>query len=138
MMVSEARFRVRFAETDQMGIVHHAAYIVYFEEGRSEYSRQAGAPYSDLEALGFSLAVSEVSARYIVPARYDSLIGVRCWVAKLGSRGVTFEYEVVDAGTHEVLVTGFSRHICVGRDGNVHRLPASWLETLRRGAGMVS
>ncbi|GAB4468833.1 MAG: thioesterase family protein [Anaerolineae bacterium] len=135
--VAEATFRVRFAETDAMGVVHHAAYVVYFEEGRSEYSRQAGAPYADLEAMGFSLAVSEVRARYLAPAVYDQAITVRTWVERIGSRGVTFAYEVVAAGSQQVLVTGQTRHICVDRQGRVSRIPERWLAVLMEGAGLT-
>ena len=129
-LVIEARLRVRFAETDAMGVVHHTAYIVYFEEGRSEFSRQAGAPYADLEDAGFSLAVADVQARYIASARYDDELIVRTHVEKIGSRGVTFGYEIVQAESGTALVTGSTRHVCVDRAGNVRRIPETWLEAM--------
>lgn len=131
--IASTQFHVRFAETDAMGIVHHAAYIVWFEEGRSAYSRQAGAPYSELEDMGFSLAVAEVQARYLSPARYDQVVTVRCRVDKLGSRGIVFGYEVLDSATQTLLVTGTTRHICVNRAGQVARLPEAWLDKLQGG-----
>ncbi len=130
--VSKAPLRVRFAETDMMGIVHHAAYIVYFEEGRSHFSREVGAPYADLEEMGYSLAVAQVNARYAAPAVYDQALMVGCWVEKMGSRGITFGYEIL--GSDEtVLVSGYTRHICVNRAGQVQRIPAAWLDKLTAG-----
>jgi acyl-CoA thioester hydrolase len=126
--VTETTFRVRFAETDQMGIVHHSAYVVYLEEGRSDFSRQIGAPYSDFEKSGFSLAVSELSVRYIAAARYDDLVIVRTWVEQLGSRAMTYNYEVVLAESGQILATGVSRHVCVDNSGQVRRIPQDWFE----------
>jgi len=130
--VAETTFHVRYAETDAMGIVHHTAYIVYFEEGRSHLGRVLGAPYAALEENGYSLAVSEVTARYIAPARYDQRIGILTWVEDLRSRGVVFGYEVVDAETRQLLVTGQTKHICVDRHGQVRRLPGEWANKMRR------
>lgn len=129
-VIVDTTFRVRFAETDQMGIVHHAAYIVWFEEGRSAYTREAGVPYAALEELGYSLAVSEIQARYIFPARYDQAITVRTCLTKLGSRGLTFVYEVVDPENGQLLVSGSSRHICVDHAGDVRRFPPEWLDPI--------
>lgn len=124
--VAEATFYVRYAETDAMGIVHHASHIVYFEEGRSNYARQRGSDYASFERSGYYLTIVEVSARYIKPARYGQRITVRCWITELKSRTVTFEYEIVDADTQEVLVTGLSKHICITHDGRVSTLPQEW------------
>jgi acyl-CoA thioester hydrolase len=124
--VSETTFHVRYAETDQMGIVHHCAYLVWFEEGRSAWSRQLGRPYADFERAGYLLAVSEVGARYLVPARYDQRVTVRTRVSQVRSRLVRFEYEVVDAETGELFVTGFSAHICLDVDGKPARIPEEW------------
>ena len=131
-LLTETSFRVRFAETDQMGIVHHASYLVYFEEGRSELSRQHGMPYSALERMGFSLALSEAHVRYRVPAVYDELVTVRAWVEELRSRGITFGYELVRAADAEVLVTGQTKHICVDRSGRARRLPEEWIAPYRQ------
>ncbi len=124
--VAETTFHVRYAETDQMGIVHHCAYLVWFEEGRSAWSRQLGRPYADFERAGYLLAVSEVGARYLVPARYDQRVTVRTWVSQVRSRLVRFEYEVVDAETGQLFVTGFSTHICLDVDGKPARIPEEW------------
>ena len=124
--VSEISFYVRYAETDAMAIVHHASYIVYFEEARSHYSRSRGVDYAEFERRGFWLAVSEVHARYHVPARYGQLITARCWLDDMKSRLVVFGYEIVDAESGTVLVSGQSKHICINHEGQVTKLPDDW------------
>lgn len=124
--VAENTFYVRYAETDAMGIVHHASYIVFFEEGRSHYARQRGHSYAEFEQSGHFLAVSEVNARYQKPAHYGQLITVRCWIETMKSRTLTFGYEIVDADSKDVLVTGYSKHICITHTGQVTRIPEIW------------
>ena len=124
--IAETTFHVRYAETDQMGIVHHSAYIIWFEEGRSAWSRQAGRPYADFERAGYLLAVSEVGARYLIPAHYDQRVTVRTRVSQVRSRLIRFEYEVLAADTGELLVSGFSSHICLDRQGKPSRIPEEW------------
>jgi acyl-CoA thioester hydrolase len=124
--VASTTFHVRYAETDAMGIVHHASYIVYFEEGRSSYARQRGSDYASFERSGHYLAVTEVSARYLKPAHYDQRVSVLCWIVDMQSRALTFGYEIVGADTGEVFVTGQSRHVCITRAGRVAPLPAEW------------
>ncbi len=125
--VSETAFNVRYAETDAMGIVHHASHIVYFEEGRSAYARARGASYADFERTGHYLVVAEVQARFIKAARYDQRLVVRTWVGEFKSRGVRFEYEIRAEVSGELLVTGTTRHICVTQEGHPARLPDAWL-----------
>lgn len=127
-MVAETTFHVRYAETDQMGIVHHSAYIVWFEEGRSAWSRQVGRPYANFERAGYLLTVSEVGARYLAPARYDQRVTVRTRVSQVRSRLLRFEYEVLDAEAGECLVTGFTTHICLDYQGKPARIPEEWRE----------
>lgn len=132
-LVVETRFRVRFFETDQMGVVHHAAYITWFEEGRSAFTRAIGYPYRRMEAEGLSLAVSEVQARYHRPARYDEIIIVATCLAEFQSRGMTFSYEIRRAAEGELLVSGRTRHIAVDRQGRVVRIPTPIREGLLAG-----
>lgn len=124
--ITETTFHVRYAETDAMGIVHHASYIVYFEEGRSDYLRQRGTSYAEFERQGYFLAVTEVHARYIKAARYDNRLTIRCWVSQARSRTLTFEYEIIHTDTGETMLTGQTKHICINRDGDIQRIPESW------------
>lgn len=131
-LVNETTLRVRFAETDAMGIVHHANYLLYFEIGRIEFTRQAGTPYTALEASGYSLAVGEAKIRYIAPAHFDQLIAVRTRVEDIRSRGITFAYEVLDAATRQLLVTGTTKLVCIDHGGEIRRIPQSWFEAMRQ------
>lgn len=124
--IAEASFHVRYAETDAQGIVHHAAYVVYFEEGRSEYLRQQGTSYADFERSGFYLAVTEVKAKYLQASRYDDKLTVRCWVSQARSRTLQFEYEIIHTETGEKRVTGITKHICLNTKGQIARIPQDW------------
>jgi len=125
-VIEEVTLYVRYAETDAMGIVHHASYIVYFEEGRSNYARQRGGDYASLERSGYYLAVSEVHARYVKPARYGDQITIRCWLEEMKSRTITFAYQIIISDSGETAVTGYSKHICITRDGKVTTIPDEW------------
>lgn len=124
--VIETTFHVRYAETDQMGMVHHADYIVWFEEGRSEWMRHCGSSYADFEADGLYLPVTEVHARYLAPTSYGHQVTVRTWPEEVRSRLIKLCYEVVDAESGQRLVTGYTRHVCMNGDGRVVRLPEKW------------
>lgn len=124
--VAEISFRVRYSETDAQGIVHHSSYISYLEEARVDYIRQRGTSYSDLVRTGYFLSVTELNIRYARPAIFDNLLTVRCWITQLRSRGITFEYEIVNTETGVRLVTGISKHVCVDHNGQVARIPEQW------------
>jgi acyl-CoA thioester hydrolase len=127
--VIETTLRVRYAETDAMGIVYHTNYIVWFEVGRGEYFRQKGGNYRDVEDGGLFLPVTEVDARFLASARYDDEVVVRTSVERLRSRTVTMYYEVLMKETGQVLVTGHTKHLCVDAEGNMRRLPGELRET---------
>jgi acyl-CoA thioester hydrolase len=124
--VAETTFHVRYAETDQMGIVHHSAYVPWLEEARSALSRQYGRSYADFERAGLGLAVTELTVRFITPARYDQAVTVRVRVSQLRSRQVCFDYEVVDTQTGQRLATGSTEHVCIDRAGRPTRIPPEW------------
>ena len=93
----EIEIRVRYAETDQMGVVYHANYLVWCEMGRTDFIRDLGLSYAAMERSGVSLAVSELSARYHAPARYDDLIRVRTTLVDVRSRMIVFDYRITNA-----------------------------------------
>ena len=128
----DTQFRVRYAETDAMGIVHHANYVVWFEVGRVEYFRTLGQDYGQWEEEGYLLQVSEVHARYHAPARFGDLIKVRTWLEQIQSRSVTLRYEILNAASQQRLVTGWTKHISVDRQGKIRRLPKNKIEALIR------
>ena len=121
--------RVRYAETDRMGVVYHGSYATYFEVGRSEFMRDKGYPYRELEEKGYGLVVVGVEIKYYKPAHYDDLLVVRTSVADVRSRGVSFDYTVMRDDT--TIVVGKTRHICVTSDGKTTRLPPFITEILK-------
>ncbi len=120
--ISETTLRVRYAETDAMGIVHHSRYIPWFEVGRVNFLREIGFPYDKIEEMGFLFVITELGARYHLPARFDDIVIVRTWLDKAYSRGMRLEYQIVNE-TGEILVTGFTKLICTNRQGQPTRLP---------------
>ena len=126
MTVHEARFRVRYAETDQMGVVYYANYLVWMELGRVEYCRQAGIRYRDMETDdGILLAVAETNCRYIYRARYDEEIVVETSVPRAHARMITFAY-VIRRADGKVLATGETKHIFCGPDFLPRKLPEKY------------
>jgi acyl-CoA thioester hydrolase len=117
------QLRVRYAETDQMGVVYHANYIVWMEIGRVEYFRAHGIRYRDMERdEGILLVVVEAHCRYHSPARYDEEVTVRTWVAGANPRMITFGYEMTDAVTGRHLATGETKHVFCGPDQRPKKL----------------
>jgi acyl-CoA thioester hydrolase len=122
----DARVRVRYAETDQMGIVYHANYLVWMEVGRVEYCRASGLRYRDLEAEGVLLAVVEAHCRYLSPAVYDEEVIVRTGIEEATQRLVQFAYRISSAGDGRLLAEGFTRHVFCGRDRKARKLPEKY------------
>lgn len=123
-MAHETRVRVRYAETDQMGVVYYANYLVWMEIGRAEYFRSMGARYKDMESTdGIRLAVVEAQCRYLHPARYDEEILIETSVMRANRRMVQFDYRIRDAASGRELATGSTRHIFLGPDMKPVKLP---------------
>jgi acyl-CoA thioester hydrolase len=130
----ETRFRVRYAETDQMGVVYYANYLVWMEIGRVELVRSRGFDYKDMEqAEGLYLSVIEASCRYLHPARYDQEIIVSTEVVKSSSRIVEFGYEIRSVQPDRVLAQGSTRHIWLNREWRPARLPERYSGILHIG-----
>jgi acyl-CoA thioester hydrolase len=125
----ETRLRVRYSETDGMGIVYHGHYISWFEIGRTEYCRAAGVPYRGLEDSGLLILVTAVECKYRRSARYDDEVRVATSLSELASRGLTFTYEVFDAGAC-LLAQGATRHVFADAAGKPVRAPVAVIETL--------
>src|SRR5438093_10936364 len=130
-VISSITLRVNYSETDQMGVVYHANYLIWFDRARTELMRKTGLTYKELEQQGVYLAVSEVNVRYRAAARYDDLVRVRCWVRELASRRVTFGYAVERAGTDELLATGETSLISLTHQHTLTRIPQHVLDLLQ-------
>ena len=120
----ETTVRVRYVETDQMGVVYHSNFFVWFEIGRVELFRELGVVYKDMEQKDDCfIVVGECKCRFKRPARYDDLLRVRTRISEAGSRKVTFEYEIVNAESGELLATGETVHVICDRLGRSKSLP---------------
>ncbi|MBW6393870.1 acyl-CoA thioesterase [Thermus sp. SYSU G05001] len=109
-MESETRIKVRYAETDQMGVVHHSVYAVYLEAARVEFLEKAGLPYHQVEARGVFFPVVELGLTFRAPAHFGEEVLVRTRLAHLSRRDLLFRYRVEREGT--LLAEGFTRHLC--------------------------
>lgn len=128
----ETRFRVRYAETDQMGVVYYANYLVWMEIGRVELVRACGFHYKEVEETeGLYLAVIEACCRYVYPARYDQEIVVETEVAKSSNRGIEFAYEIHSADPERLLANGWTRHMWLNREWRPAQLPERYQAALR-------
>jgi acyl-CoA thioester hydrolase len=121
MLSGEITIRVRYAETDRMGLLHHANYLVYFEQGRTELLRSQGIAYRDLEDQGFLLVLTRIQVRYRSPARYDDLLTLHTTVVRTTLVKIEHRYELMRDGV--LLAEGETTLGCVDRDGRVQALP---------------
>lgn len=122
---SVTTLRVRYAETDQMGVAYHTHYLVWCEIGRTDYIRALGTSYAELERSGLVLAVAEAGVRFLAPARYDDLVRVTTWIDRLQSRTITFGYEIarLDQGATHRLGTATTKLIALDRHGKPRTFP---------------
>jgi acyl-CoA thioester hydrolase len=126
MKAHETRLRVRYAETDQMGVVYHANYLVWMEVGRVEYCRAAGVRYKEMEgADGIYLAVVEAHCRFVRPARYDEEVTVETWIEAATRRKLEFGYRMRRDAVE--LATGSTKHIFLDRTMKPARLPEKYM-----------
>lgn len=129
---------MRYAETDRMGVVYHAHYLIWCELGRTDYIREGGMSYRAMEEAGIMLAVAEASVRYRAPARYDDLIRVETTLTDVSSRAVTFEYRIANAETGELLATASTLLVALDPSYRVARLPAEIRGRLEASAGAAA
>jgi acyl-CoA thioester hydrolase len=121
MLTGEITIRVRYAETDRMGLLHHANYLVYFEQGRTELLRSLGIAYKDLEDKGYLLVLAKAEVRYRSPARYDDLLSLRTTVVRTTPVRIDHRYELLRDGL--LLAEGNTTLACVDREGKLQALP---------------
>lgn len=132
----DTELRVRYGETDQMGIVYHPVYLIWCEIGRTEYMRRQGMPYASLEQRGTLLAVADAALRYHAPARYDEMIRIETTLSDVRSRALTFNYTIVNSVTGARLVTAHTMLIALDRASRPMPIPADvreLLESAQRG-----
>ena len=128
--ICESRFRVRYAETDQMGMVYYANYLIWMEVGRSDFCRECGFSYRALEQEEQAfLTVAEANCRYLAPARYEDEIVVETELTRARTRIIEFSYRVKRGAT--LLAEGQTVHVVIGADGRRRSMPERYLELLR-------
>jgi acyl-CoA thioester hydrolase len=134
--VNETKLRVRYAETDQMGVVYHSNHLIWFEVGRVELMRQMGFTYREMEREdGLFIAVAEVRCRYRAPVYYDEEVVVRTRLKTVRESVIIFSYELVRANTGALLAEGETTHIVTSQEMKVARLPDKYLGVFRAAAG---
>ncbi|HET9917751.1 MAG TPA: thioesterase family protein [Candidatus Binatia bacterium] len=123
-------YRVIYGDTDQMGVVYYANYLRWFERGRSEFLRQIGLPYANIEAAGYHFPVAEVACRYAQSARYDDVIEIATTLAELSRVYLLFEYKITRQADGVLLATGSTKHACIDHQGQVKRIPKMLIEAV--------
>lgn len=125
--VAEIRLRVRYAETDQMGVVYYANHFIWMEVGRVDLCRACGFNYRDMERDdGIFLAVAEATCRYRSPAKFDDEVIVKTWIEEANTRIVIFNYEMRIVGEDRLLATGMTRHVFVDSRMQRARMPKKY------------
>jgi acyl-CoA thioester hydrolase len=131
MTIHRSTFRARYAETDAMGVVHHAAYLPWLEVGRVDLLRAAGVPYTSIEVRGFLIVLSDIQVRYRSPARFDTLVTVETQLILLKTRHLSFGYRVLLESTGTLCVEARTDHIVVSRTSmRASQLPSDLLAVL--------
>jgi acyl-CoA thioester hydrolase len=124
--------RVRYADTDQMGMAYHGNYLRWFEVGRTEMLRARGMSYREVEEAGIRMPVLEARCVYLKPARYDDELAIETLLTELGRASMRFEYRVVRVGDGELLARGMTRHCFLDPAGRPVRPPVFFAELLRK------
>ena len=131
MKCYELKVRVRYSETDQMGVVHHSNYFIYFEMGRIDYLRNLGAIYANVEKEQTYLVVSEVYCKYKASARFDDVLIIKTWVSRLKQTRIEFHYEIVkDCEDSRVIAEGYSVIACLDKNRRPIVIPGKLRELL--------
>ncbi|MCK5244884.1 MAG: acyl-CoA thioesterase [Desulfobacterales bacterium] len=131
MRVFEIMRRVIYADTDKMGVVYYSNYLRWFEMGRTEMLREIGVPYTELEAAGYNLPVSEVFCKYLAPARYDDFLRIKTCVDEIRNASLRFGYRISNEKSDDIILTGYTLHACVDDTGKIIRLPSFLKDALQ-------
>ena len=121
MKVHETQIRVRYQETDNMGVVYYGNYFVWFEVARTEYLRSHGLVYKDLETKGMYLMVASASCQYKASAKYDDIVKIHSWVPEVKNSSMKFGYKLFVGD--KLIATGESTHVCTNKSGRPIRIP---------------
>ncbi|GFZ34492.1 thioesterase [Clostridium zeae] len=137
MNISETKIKVRYVETDQMGIVHHSNYYAWFEVGRTEFIKESGISYSDMESNGIMMPLVESNCRYMVGAKYEDEVTIKTWVEELNGAKVVFSYEVIRDADKITLAKGKTVHAFVNKDFKIINLKKNNIEIWNKIQGLL-
>lgn len=126
MTIRETEIRVRYHETDNMGVVYYSNYFVWFEVARTEYLRSAGVSYRHLEEKGLYMMVAEATCRYKAPARYDDIVKIHTWIPRMKNSSLEFSHKMFVGD--KLIASGDSVHVFTNRSGRPVRIPKEVLE----------
>jgi acyl-CoA thioester hydrolase len=127
----EFKERVRYSETDQMGVAHNKNYFEWFEIARTEYCRQKNIPYKDIEAMGYYLVVAESFCRYKMPLGYDEEFLIRVWAEEIKPKKVVFSYELLTEEEKKLIASGYTVHVVTDSEAQVCSLPEEILRKFK-------
>lgn len=127
-------YRVIYGDTDKMGVVYYANYLRWFERGRSEFLRECGVPYGEIEARGIHFPVVEVNCRYAQPARYEDLILIETRLDSVSRASLIFTYRILRSEDEAPLATGSTNHACINAAAKVLRIPGDLVRILQQAA----
>lgn len=136
-MISETQITVRYAETDQMGIVHHSVYPIWYEAARTEAIKKIGITYSALEKNGIMTPLVELNCKYISPAKYEDILTIKVEISKLTPARIVFHYEVFKQGEEKPINIGNTVHAWVGRDLKPINLRKQFPEIFEKVSGLT-
>lgn len=128
------KIRVRYKDTDRMGVVYYGNYLTFFEVGRAEYMRALGYPYAELEGKGHTLAVIEAAAKYHSNVGYDALIIVKASISDIKRVRLRFDYEIYSAEDSRLLVTGYTVHACITPEKKPTKIPEELIKAVKEKA----
>ena len=132
MYISETKITVRYVETDQMGIVHHSNYLIWFEAGRTDFIKGSNISYTEMEQEGILIPLAESNCRYIVGAKYEDELSIKTWIKELTPVKVEFNYLVIREKDEKEIAKGSTLHVFVGRDFKIINLKKSNLKVFEK------
>jgi len=127
----EVKERVRYSETDQMGVAHNKSYFEWFEIARTEYCRQKNIPYKDIEAQGYYLVVAESFCRYMKPLKYDEKFLIRVWAEEIKPKKIIFSYQLLTEEDEDPIASGYTIHVVTNSKARVCSLPEELLNRFK-------
>lgn len=137
MHINETKIKVRYAETDQMGVVYHSNYLVWFEVGRTEFISATGVSYSDMEKNDILIPVVEVNCKYAGSAKYEDEIIVKTWIKELSPAKVIFEYNILKENDDKIIVRGSTTHVFVNRDFKIINIKKKYTDIWEKLAKLI-